>query len=79
MMYKVQTGMIDEDGAFDMISGWVNAENSSHAAMVFMLEKPIAKYLDPILVVDTNYNMGNYKHSTINVACDYEVGLRELD
>ena len=47
-----------------------------------MLDQPVPanferEYLDPILVVDENYNMGNYKHAGIDVACDYEVGLRQ--
>ena len=79
MRYKVQTATIDPDGVFDVIRGWVEAENQYHAAVLFMLEQPVGnrKYLDPILVVDENYNMGNYKHAGINVACDFEVGLRQ--
>ena len=81
MQYKVQTATLDKDGVFDVISGWVEADGLCGAAVLFMLEQPIAntldrKYLDPILVVDKNYNMGNYNHEGVNVAMDYEVGLR---
>jgi len=87
MRYKVQTAMIDkldEGDMFEMVCGWVEAKNQYHAATLFMLDQPVPanferEYLDPILVVDENYNMGNYKHAGINVACDFEVGLRQLD
>ena len=86
MRYKVQTAMIDkldEGDMFEVVCGWVEAKNQYHAATLFMLDQPIPanferEYLDPILVVDENYNMGNYNHAGINVACDYEVGLRSL-
>jgi len=84
MRYKVQTAMIDklEDGdMFRVVAGWVEADNQYHAATLFMLDQPVPanferEYLDPILVVDKNYNMGHYKHAGIEVGCDYEVGLR---
>jgi len=82
MMYRVQTAVQYEDGVFDLISGEVEAFGLCDAAVQFMLEQPTAntldrKYLDPILVVEERtYRMGNYNHKTINVAMDYEVGLR---
>ena len=84
MQYFVQTATLDENGAFDLINGEVEADGLCDAAVLFMLEQPIAntldrKYLDPILVVERNtYQMGNYTHKAINVSCDFEVGLREL-
>ena len=37
------------------------------------------EYLDPITVVERDtYYMGHYLHKTIEVACDYELGLRVL-
>jgi len=79
-MYKVQTAAFDNGETLEMLSGWVEAENLCHAAVVFMLDNlngnPEREWLDPIMVVDQNYNMGNYKHDAINVACDFEVGLR---
>ena len=86
MRYKVQTAMIDkldEGDQFEVVDGWVEADNACHAAVLFMLDRPVPanferEYLDPILVVDENYNMGNYNHQSITMACDYEVGLREL-
>ncbi len=80
MMYKVQTAAVDNGETLEMLSGWVEADNLCHAATVFMLDNlngdPERELLDPILVVDQDYNMGNYKHAQIEVACDHEVGLR---
>ena len=80
MRYKVQTAVIDNGDVLEMLSGWVEAKNLCHAAVVFLLNQPVGdserEWLDPILVVDKEYNMGNYKHDAINVACDFEVGLR---
>jgi len=81
MQYFVQTATLDENGAFDLISDWVEADGLCRAAVVFMLEQPVdnRKYLDPILVVERNtYQLGNYTHKAINVSCDFEVGLRSL-
>ena len=85
MQYKVLTAMIDkldEGDQFEVVSDWVEADNPCHAAVVFMLDRPVPanfdrEYLDPIVVVEKDtYSMGNYTHAAINVACDYEVGLR---
>ena len=80
MQYKVQTAVIDNGETLEMLSGWVEAGNLCHAAVVFMLDNlngdPEREWLDPIMVVDEDYNMGNYKHDAIEVACDHEVGLR---
>jgi len=80
MQYRVQTAVETTERTFELRSGWVDAENHLHAAVVFMLEQPVdgREYLDPITVVEEDtYRLGNYMHKAINVACDFEVGLRQ--
>ena len=80
MQYRVQTAT-REDGVFDVASGWVEADNLYHAAVVFMLGElgSDREYLDPITVVERDtYHMGNYLHDQIEFGCDYEVGLRTI-
>ena len=76
MQYRVETMVLDNDEL--MVSDWVEAIDLCHAAVVFMMQQPIGReYLDPITVVERGtYQIGTYKHDSIRVACDYEVGLR---
>ena len=82
MRYKVQTQLTDVYGEFEVISGWVEAETHLDAAASFMLDRPTdeiagaAEYLDPVLVVSEDYELGNYTHGCVRLCMDYEVGLR---
>jgi hypothetical protein len=77
MQYRVETAVLGNDTL--TIGDWVEADDLCHAAVVFMMQQPIGdrEYLDPITVVERGtYQIGTYKHDSIRVACDYEVGLR---
>ena len=82
MQYRVQTTTIDKHGTVDVPrSGWVESDSLYEAATTFMLGElgSDREYLDPITVVERDtYYMGHYLHKTIEVACDYELGLRVL-
>ena len=80
MQYLVETAA-QYNGTFTIVSEWVEANDLCHAAIVFMMQQPIddREYLDPITVVERDtYHVGTYKHASIQVACDYEVGLRTI-
>ena len=79
MQYRVETAVLGNDTL--MIGDWVEADDLCHAAVVFMMQQPTddREYLDPITVVERGtYQIGTYKHDSIRVACDYEVGLRSI-
>jgi hypothetical protein len=80
MQYRVEMTSLD-NGTLGVMGGWVEADNLCHAAVVFKMQQPIddREYLDPITVVERDtYHVGTYKHASIRVAYDYEVGLRVL-
>ena len=81
MRYKIRTQLTNVYGEFEEISGWVEADSHMDAAAAFMLDRPTdeiagAEYLDPVLVVSEDYELGNYSHGCVRLCMDYAVGLR---
>ena len=80
-LFKVETNIETPDRRILRIHGWVDAETHLAAAVQFKtttLADP-KTWCDPIMVAarDT-YVMGNYDHAAVDIAADFEVGLREL-
>ncbi len=82
MEYKV-TGTIAPNhvGEFHLqdcnLCEWIEADSHLDAAALFVLKHP-AVNTSPILVVDKDYNMGNYPLEDVKLNADYIVGLRSL-
>ena len=79
-LFKVETNIENADRRIVRIHGWVDAETHLDAAVKFkttVLANP-RTWCDPIMVVERDtYVMGNYDHEAVDIASDYEVGLRE--
>ena len=81
--YKVQGNVLPADKTQGehmvqarTISQWVDADSPLDAAARFILDKPDVNS-SPVLVVDTDYNIGNYPLDLTKITIDYMVGLRE--
>jgi hypothetical protein len=80
MEYKV-TGLVSPNhvGEFHLqdcnLEEWIEADSPLEAAALFILEHP-AVNTSPILVVDKDYNMGNYPLENVKLQADYICGLR---
>ena len=61
-----------------VISQWVDADSPLDAAAKFLMDNDQVN-ASPILVVDTDYNIGNYPLDYVKIAIDYRVGLREYN
>jgi hypothetical protein len=59
-----------------VISQWVDADSPLDAAAEFLMDNDKVN-ASPILVVDSDYNIGNYPLDYVKIAIDYRVGLRE--
>ena len=59
-----------------VISQWVDADSALDAAAEFLMDNDKVN-ASPILVVDSDYNIGNYPLDYVKIAIDYRVGLRE--
>ena len=71
--YKTQGEHMVQDRT---ISQWVDADSPLDAAARFILDNPDLNS-SPVLVVDTDYNIGNYPLDVTKITIDYMVGLRE--
>ena len=60
------------------ISQWLDADSPLDAAAKFLMGNDKVN-ASPILVVDTDYNIGNYPLDYVKIAIDYRVGLREYE
>ena len=83
MKYKVQGNVLPADKTqgehmvqVRTVSEWVDANSPLDAAARFILDNPDVNS-SPVLVVDTDYNIGNYPLDLTKVTIDYMVGLRE--
>ena len=83
MKYKVQGNVLPTDKTQGehivqarTISEWVDADSPLDAAAKFLLDNDQVN-ASPILVVDTDYNIGNYPLENVKITIDYMVGLRE--
>jgi len=81
MRYKIRTQLTNVSGELEVVEGWVEADSHMDAAAAFMLDRPTdeiagAEYLDPVLVVSEDYELGNYTHGCVRIGMDYAVGLR---
>ena len=80
-LFKVETNIETTDRRIIRIHGWVDAKTHLAAAVQFKtttLADP-KTWCDPIMVAERNtYVMGNYDHAAVDIAADFEVGLREL-
>ena len=84
MKYKVQGNIIpthimpegEHAVKATVISQWVDADSPLDAAAKFLMDNDKVN-ASPILVVDTDYNIGNYPLDYVKIAIDYRVGLRE--
>ena len=80
MKYKV-TGTVAPNvvGEFHLqdctLGEWIEADSHLDAAVQFILNHPEVN-TSPILVVDKDYNMGNYPLENVKIQADYTVGLR---
>ena len=82
MKYKVQGNVLPTDKTQGehivqarTISEWVDADNPLDAAAEFLMNNDEVN-ASPILVVDTDYNIGNYPLENVKITIDYMVGLR---
>ena len=82
MKYKVQGNVLPADKTQGehivqarTISEWVDADSPLDAAAKFLLDNDQVN-ASPILVVDTDYNIGNYPLENVKITIDYMVGLR---
>ena len=84
MQYKVQGNILpthimpegEHPVKATVISQWVDADSPLDAAADFLMDNDKVN-ASPILVVDTDYNIGNYPLDYVKIAIDYRVGLRE--
>ena len=85
MKYKVQGNVLpthimpegEHPIKATVISQWVmNADSPLDAAAEFLMNNDKVN-ASPILVVDEDYNIGNYPLDYVKIAIDYRVGLRE--
>ena len=83
MKYKVQGNVLPSDKLqgehmvqVRTVSEWVDANSPLDAAARFILDNPDVNS-SPVLVVDTDYNIGNYPLDLTKITIDYMVGLRE--
>ena len=84
MKYKVQGNVLpthimpegEHPVKATVISQWVDADSPLDAAARFILDNPDVNS-SPVLVVDTDYNIGNYPLDLTKITIDYMVGLRE--
>ena len=82
--YKVQGNVLPTDIMPEgehavkatVISQWVDADSALDAAAEFLMNNDKVN-ASPILVVDSDYNIGNYPLDYVKIAIDYRVGLRE--
>ena len=81
--YKVQGNVLPADKTQGehmvqarTIRQWVDADSPLDAAARFILDNPDVNS-SPVLVVDTDYNIGNYPLDLTKITIDYMVGLRE--
>ena len=56
----------------------MDADSPLDAAAKFLMDNDKVN-ASPILVVDTDYNIGNYPLDYVKIAIDYRVGLREYE
>ena len=62
----------------EVLSGreaWYETDTHLDAAVNFVLDHPEVN-CETILVVDEKYNLGSYSLDSVNIAADYQVGLR---
>ena len=83
MKYKVQGNVLPADKTqgehmvqVRTVSEWVDANSPLDAAARFILDNPDVNS-SPVLVVDTDYNIGNYPLDLTKITIDFMVGLRE--
>mgnify|MGYP005995357553 FL=1 len=84
MQYKVQGNILpthimpegEHPVKATVISRWVDADSPLDAAADFLMDNDKVN-ASPILVVDSDYNIGNYPLDYVKIAIDYRVGLRE--
>ena len=84
MQYKVQGNILpthimpegEHPVKATVISRWVAADSPLDAAAEFLMDNDKVN-ASPILVVDSDYNIGNYPLDYVKIAIDYRVGLRE--
>ena len=81
--YKVQGNVLPADKTqgehmvqVRTISQWLDADSALDAAARFILDNPDVNS-SPVLVVDTDYNIGNYPLDLTKISIDYMVGLRQ--
>ena len=83
MRYKVQGNILpthimpegEHPVKATVISQWVDADSPLYAAATFLMDNDKVN-ASPILVVDTDYNIGNYPLENVKITIDYMVGLR---
>ena len=78
MKFKVEAFWQDAGDVFRIDSEWVTADTHLDACATVLLARPNANWLDPILVVDTNYLIGSYTADCVKNHGDFMVGLRTL-
>ena len=83
MKYKVQGNVLPADKLQGehmvqarTISQWVDAHSPLDAACKFIMDNDEVNS-SPVLVVDTDYNIGNYPLDNVKISIDYMVGLRQ--
>jgi hypothetical protein len=81
--YKVQGNVLPADKTQGehmvqarTISQWVDADSPLDAACKFIMDNDQVNS-SPVLVVDTEYNIGNYPLDLTKISIDYMVGLRQ--
>ena len=83
MKYKVQGNVLpshimpegEHPVKATVISQWVDGDSPLDAAAEFLMNNDKVN-ASPILVVDTDYNIGNYPLENVKITIDYMVGLR---
>jgi hypothetical protein len=78
MKYKVEAYYIGNEETYQVATEWVTTNTHLDACAIVLLNLPNVQWLDPILVVDENYNIGSYSSDCVKDHADFMVGLREL-